>query len=181
MKLGIAFPTNEIGNDPAQIRDFAQGAEDLGYDYMFLTDHVLQIQPDDHPGAFAPYTLDDPFHEPLVTIGFLAAVTEKIQLTTGILITPQRQTVLMAKQAAQADLLSGGRLRLGIGIGWQEIEFTALGEDFYNRGIRSEEQVELMRALWMNKTAEFKGNWHHLPKSGFNPNSVQKPIPIWFG
>ena len=181
MKIGAMFPTTEIGNDPAAIRDFAQGIEDLGFDYITTTDHVLQQDPQGDPNIFAPYTIADAFHEPFVLHGFLAACTKKVGLSTAILILPQRQTVLVAKQAAEVDVLSGGRLRLGIGVGWQEIEYTALGETWTNRGKRSEEQIALMRDLWMNDLVDYEGQYHRVPKSGLNPNAVQKPIPIWFG
>ncbi len=181
MQLGAMFPTTEIGNDPAAIKDYAQGIEDLGFDYIVTIEHVLQVDPKGDPDVFAPYTLEDSFHEPFVLHGFLAACTEKVGLSTAILILPQRQTVLAAKQAAEVDGLSGGRLRLGIGIGWQELEYTALGEEWTNRGKRCEEQVDLMRKLWTNKEVDYKGEYHTVPESGFNPNSVQKPIPIWFG
>jgi len=175
------FPTTEIGNDPVAIRDFAQGVEELGFDYISTIEHVLQVDPKGDPNIFAPYTLADSFHEPFVLHGFFAACTQRIGLSTAIVVLPQRPTVLVAKQAAEVDGLSGGRLRLGIGIGWQDLEYTALGQDWTNRGKRSEEQVELMRALWTNREVEFKGKYHNVPRSGFNPNSVQKPIPIWFG
>jgi probable F420-dependent oxidoreductase len=181
MLIGASFPSVEIGNDPAAIRDFAQGAEDLGFDYITTTDHVLGVDPKGDPNIFAPYKLDDAFHEPFVLYGFIAACTRRIGLATGILILPQRQAVLVAKQAAEVDVLSGGRLRLGIGVGWQASEFTALGMDWHNRGKRSEEQIAVMRALWTNRTVSFKGQYHDVPEQGLNPNSVQKPIPIWFG
>lgn len=181
MKIGAMFPTNDLAADPPAIRDFAQGIEGMGFDYLITTDHVLQIDPKGDPDVFAPYTVDDAFHEPFVLFGFLAACTEKIGLGTAILILPQRQTALVAKQAAEADFLSGGRLRLGIGIGWQEMEFTALGEEWTNRGKRSEEQIELMRALWTNRLLEYKGTYHDVPEAGMNPLPVQRPIPIWIG
>ena len=181
MQIGAMFPTTEIGNDPIAIKDYAQGVEELGFDYITTIEHVLQVDPKGNPEIFAPYTLEDSFHEPFVLHGFLAACTERVGLSTAIIVLPQRQTVLAAKQAAEVDGLSGGRLRLGIGIGWQDIEYVALNEDWTNRGKRCEEQVELMRALWCNKEVDFKGECHEVPESGFNPNSVQKPIPIWFG
>lgn len=181
MKIGAMFPTNDLSADPAAIRDFAQGIEGMGFDYLITTDHVLQVDPKGDPNIFAPYTVEDAFHEPFVLFGFLAACTQKIELGTAILILPQRQTALVAKQAAEADFLSGGRLRLGIGIGWQEMEFTALGENWSNRGKRSEEQIELMRALWTNRLVEYKGAYHEVPESGLNPLPVQRPIPIWIG
>ncbi|MGE0669067.1 MAG: LLM class F420-dependent oxidoreductase [Sphingomonadales bacterium] len=181
MLIGASFPSVEIGNDPAAIRDFAQGVEELGFDYMTTTDHVLGVDPKGDPKIFAPYKLSDAFHEPFVLYGFIAACTRRIGLATGILILPQRQAVLVAKQAAEVDVLSQGRLRLGIGVGWQAMEFEALGMDWHTRGRRSEEQVEIMRALWMNRTTTFEGKYHRMAEGGLNPNSVQKPIPVWFG
>ncbi|MBI1182405.1 MAG: TIGR03619 family F420-dependent LLM class oxidoreductase [Alphaproteobacteria bacterium] len=181
MQLGASFPSVEIGNDPAAIRDFAQGVEDLGFDYITTTDHVLQVDPAGRTDVFAPYTIDDAFHEPFVLYGFLAACTSRIGLATGILILPQRQAVLVAKQAAEVDVLSGGRLRLGVGVGWQELEFEALGMEWRNRGRRCEEQVAVMRALWTSRTTSFDGEFHRIGESGINPNAVQRPIPVWFG
>ncbi len=181
MKIGTMVPAQEVGNDPVALKDFAQGAEDLGFDYVQLTDHVLQIDPRGDPNVFAPYTIEDAFQEPFVTMGYLAAHTQSIQLGTAILILPQRQAVLVAKQAAQADFLSQGRLRLGIGVGWQEIEFDALGMSWKGRGKVCEEQIEVMRGLWNNRLFEFKGEYHTIPESGLNPRPVQQPIPIWFG
>src|SRR6516162_6075839 len=148
MRYGVVFPQTEFGNDPVAIKDYAQIAEGLGYDYLLVYDHVLGAHPDREPKLSGPYTDQHPFHEPMVLFGFLAAVTARIQLTTGILILPQRQTVLVAKQAAELDVLSGGRLRLGVGLGWNYVEYEALGESFTNRGRRSEEQVEVLRRLW---------------------------------
>lgn len=181
MQIGVMLPSQEIGSDPTAIRDYAQGAEEMGFDYLLITDHVLQIDPKGDPEIFAPYTIADAFQEPFVTFGYLAACTKTIGLGTGILILPQRQAVLAAKQAAQADFLSGGRLRLGIGVGWQEIEFTALGEEWKGRGVRCEEQIEVMRGLWNNDLYEFEGKYHNVPESGINPRPIQQPIPIWFG
>ena len=181
MKIGASFPSVEIGNDPAAIRDFAQGAEDLGFDYITTTDHVLGVDPKGDPKIFAPYKLEDAFHEPFVLYGFIAACTRKVGLATGVLILPQRQAVLVAKQAAEVDVLSQGRLRLGIGVGWQAMEYEALDMDWHTRGKRSEEQVAIMRALWMNRTTTFDGKFHKMQEGGLNPNSVQKPIPVWFG
>ncbi|TDI58371.1 MAG: LLM class F420-dependent oxidoreductase [Alphaproteobacteria bacterium] len=181
MKIGVMVPSQELGNDPIALRDFVQGAEELGFDYLQITDHVLQVEPSDDPEAFTPYTIKDAFQEPFVTFGYIAGCTKTIEMGTAILILPQRQAVLVAKQAAQADFLSGGRLRLGIGVGWQQIEFDALGMPWKGRGKLCEEQIEVMRGLWNNELFEFDGKYHKVPKSGLNPNSVQKPIPIWFG
>ena len=181
IQLGAIFPQTEIGSDPSAVRDYAQAAESLGYDYILAFDHVLGANPASRPGWRGVYSHEDAFHEPFVLFGYLAAATERIGLATGIIILPQRQTVLVAKQAAEVDVLSGGRLRLGIGIGWNEVEFEALGEDFGNRGRRSEEQIDLIRALWTSELVTFEGRWHRVTDAGINPLPVQRPIPIWFG
>lgn len=181
MKIGVIFPQTEIGADPAGVRDFAQAAESLGYDHIVPYDHVVGANPASRPGWNAPYTHKDTFHEPFVLFGYLAAVTKRIGLASGVVILPQRQTVLVAKQAAAADVLSGGRLRLGVGIGWNPVEYEALGENFKNRGRRSEEQVEVLRALWTKELVTFKGKWHTITDAGINPLPIQRPIPIWFG
>ena len=181
MEFGVVFPQTEIGADPGGVRDFAQAVEDLGYSSLLIFDHVLGADPERHPGWSGTYSSQDMFHEPLVLFGYLAAITQRIQLVTGILILPQRQTVLVAKQAAEIDVLSGGRLRLGIGIGWNPVEFEALGEDFHNRGRRCEEQVAVLRALWTQEVVDFEGRWHRITGAGLNPLPIQRPIPIWFG
>jgi probable F420-dependent oxidoreductase len=181
MKYGVIFPQTEIGADPSGVRDFAQAAESLGYDHIVPYDHVVGANPASRPGWNAPYTHKDMFHEPFVLFGYLAAVTKKIGLASGVIILPQRQTVLVAKQAAEADVLSGGRLRLGVGIGWNPVEYEALGMDFKNRGARSEEQIEVLRALWTKELVTFKGRWHTITDAGINPLPVQRPIPIWLG
>lgn len=181
MKLGVVFPKTEIGSDPAIIKAYAQAAEGLGYDYLLTYDHVLGANPDRPGGWQGPYTYEHCFHEPFVLFGYLAGLTQTIELVTGILILPQRQTALVAKQATQVDLLSGGRLRLGIGIGWNEIEYQALDCNFTNRGKRVEEQIALLRALWTKPLVQFEGKYHTIPDAGINPLPVQRPIPIWFG
>ena len=181
MRIGVVFPQLEIGNDPVLIRDYAQAAESLGYDHLLVYDHVLGANRETHDWLRGPYRHIDAFHEPFVLFGYLAGLTEKIELVTGILILPQRQTALVAKQAAEVDVLSGGRLRLGIGIGWNSVEYEALNEDFTNRGRRSEEQIEVMRELWTNDLVTFNGRWHTITDAGINPLPVQKPIPIWSG
>ena len=181
MQIGVVFPQLEIGNDPVAIRDYAQAAESLGYDHLLVYDHVLGANRETHEWLRGPYRHPDAFHEPFVLFGYLAGLTQKIELVTGILILPQRQTALVAKQAAEVDVLSNGRLRLGIGIGWNSVEYEALNEDFTNRGRRSEEQIEVMRALWTNDLVTFKGRWHTITDAGINPLPVQRPIPIWFG
>ncbi len=181
MQLGAIFPQTEIGADPGGVRDFAQAAEAMGYEDMPVFDHVLGADASKHPNWERPYRSTDMFHEPFVLFGYLAAVTEKIQMTTEVLILGQRQTALVAKQAAEADLLTGGRLRLGIGIGWNHVEYEALGEDFSNRGARSVEQIRLLRELWTNEVVNFEGRYHRVTHAGINPLPVQRPIPIWFG
>lgn len=181
MKIGVVFPQTEIGDDPTVIRDYAQTAEGLGYSHILAYDHVLGASIKNRPDWRGPYTSDTPFHEPFVLFGYMASITERIGFTTGVIILPQRQTALVAKQAAQVDLLSGGRLRLGVGIGWNEVEYVGLGEDFGNRGKRLEEQIELLRRLWAEPVVDFTGRWHRIPEAGINPLPVQRPIPIWIG
>ncbi len=181
MQLGVVFPQNEIGEDPGAVRGFAEAAEDLGYAHLIFYDHVLGADTARRPDWQGPYSHRDTFHEPMVTFGYLAALTSRIELVTAVIILPQRQTALLAKQAAQVDVLSGGRLRLGVGIGWNDVEYEALNENFHDRGKRSEEQVELLRALWTNEIVDFRGRWHSVPGAGINPLPVQRPIPVWFG
>ena len=180
MELGAVFPQSEIGNDPSAIRDFAQAAESLGFTHLLIYDHVLGAERD-RPGGFTgPYDMDTPFHEPFVTLGFLSAVTRTLEFCTAVLILPQRQAALVAKQAAELDVLSGGRFRLGIGTGWNQVEYEALNENFHDRGKRQEEQVTLMRTLWDKDAFSFEGRWHTVTRAGINPRPA-RPIPIWFG
>ncbi|MBA4179072.1 MAG: LLM class F420-dependent oxidoreductase [Anaerolinea sp.] len=180
MQIGVVFPQSEIGSDPSVIKDFAQAAEALGYSHLLAYDHVLGAHPDREPRLTGPYTHETPFHEPFVLFGYLAAVTSTLGLVTGIIILPQRQTALVAKQAAQVDILSGGRLRLGIGTGWNYVEYDALNEDFHNRGKRQEEQVELLRKLWTEPLVDYTGRWHRIDRAGLKP-LPGRSIPIWFG
>lgn len=180
MKLGVVFPQTEIGSDPIAIRDYAQAAEQLGYNHILAFDHVIGAHPDSF-GFRPPYTYQTPFHEPFVLFGFLSGLTERIELVTGILILPQRQTALVAKQAAAVDVLSGGRLRLGVGIGWNHIEYEALGENFKNRGRRMEEQVSFLRELWTKELVDFEGKYHSIRQAGINPLPVRRPVPVWMG
>jgi len=182
MQFGVVFPQTEIGDDPIAVRDYAQTAEGLGFDYLLTFDHVVGANPD-RPGGWAnrPYDYNSMFHEPFVLFGYLAGLTERIRFMTGIVISPQRQTVLLAKQAAAVDVLSGGRLTLGIGVGWNEVEYTALNENFHNRGRRQAEQVEVLRALWTQRLVTFNGKYHTISDAGIHPLPVQRPIPIWFG
>jgi len=178
----VIFPQTEIEPDPLAIKDFVQAAEGLGYSYIFIADHVLGADPAHHNfPALRTYSHKSVVHETLTLMGYLAGITERIGLATGILILPQRQTVLVAKQAAEVDVLSGGRLRLGIGVGWNSVEFEALGEDFHNRGARSAEQIEVMRALWTQDVVDFHGRWHNITHAGLNPLPIQRPIPVWLG
>lgn len=181
MRMGVVFPQTEIGADPIAVRDYAQAVEALNYDYLMAFDHIVGANPASRPGWNRPYSHTDMFHEPFVLFGYLACLTRMIELVTGIVILPQRQTVLVAKQAAAVDVLSGGRMRLGIGIGWNEVEYEALGENFHNRGRRSEEQIEVLRALWTRELVTFQGKWHKITDAGINPLPVQRPIPIWLG
>jgi probable F420-dependent oxidoreductase len=181
VRIGAVFPQAEIGGDPVLCRDFAQTAEGLGYHHLLVFDHVLGAGRARRPDWRGPYDADDPFHEPFVLYGYLAGLTERIELVTGVLVLPQRQTALVAKQAAEVDVLSGGRLRLGVGVGWNDVEYVALGEDFHDRGRRIEEQITLLRALWTEPVVDFAGRWHLVPDAGINPLPVQRPIPVWLG
>lgn len=182
MKIGAIFPQTEIGADPGEIKDFAQAVEGMGYDHIFIADHVLGADPQHHSHpSLQSYSHESVVHEVMTTMGFLAGVTKSVGLASGILILPQRQAALVAKQAAEVDVLSGGRLRLGIGVGWNDVEYEALGQDFHNRGRRSAEQIALMRALWTQEVVNFEGQWHRVSNAGLNPLPVQRPIPVWLG
>ena len=181
MKIGVVFPQTEIGADPAAVRDYAQATEQMGFHHLLAFDHVLGANVASRPGWTGAYRHTDMFHEPFVLFGYLAGITESIELVSGVIILPQRQTALVAKQAAAVDVLSGGRLRLGVGIGWNTVEYEALGEDFHNRGRRSEEQVEVMRALWSQDLVTLDRRWHKITDAGINPLPVQRPIPVWLG
>jgi probable F420-dependent oxidoreductase len=181
VRIGVVFPQTEIGTDPYYIKDYAQAAEELGYSHLLAYDHVIGGNPASRPGWKPPYTHLDIFHEPFVLFSYLAGVTKKLEFVTGIIILPQRQTVLAAKQAAALDVLSGGRLRFGVGIGWNPVEYEALGENFKNRGQRLEEQIEVLRKLWTQELVSFEGRWHKITDAGIKPLPLQRPIPIWFG
>ncbi len=179
MLLNALFPTRDIGTDPAKIRDWAQAAEDLGYHCIEVADHVFGAAA---RGDWKPlYGENDPFHETFTTMAFIAAVTKSIKLCSGVLILPQRQTGVVAKQAAEVDILSGGRLRLGVGVGWNHVEYEALDVDWKTRGARQAEQIEVMRRLWTEDLVTFKGRFHTLVDVNIMPAPVQRPIPIWFG
>ena len=181
MRIGCTFPHEDIGNDPSAIRDFAQAAENLGFSHIMIYDHVLgAVHADRNPPLNGPYTELTPFHEAFVTFGFLAAVTTRIELTTGIVILPQRQTVLAAKQAAEVDILSRGRLRMAVGTVWNYVEYDGLGMDWDNRGSRYEEQIALMRKLWAEPVLDFKGQFHRITRAGILPRP-DRQIPIWIG
>jgi probable F420-dependent oxidoreductase len=181
VKIGVVFPQTEIGQDPAMIRDYAQAVESMGYTHILAFDSVVGANPDRPGGWDSPYTYRHVFHEPFVLFAFCAAVTRHIELATGVLVLPQRQTALVAKQAAAVDVLSRGRLRLGIGVGWNSVEFEALGEDIKTRGLRVEEQLDVMRRLWTEELVTYQGRWHRVPDGGLNPLPVQRPIPVWMG
>ena len=181
MNIGAVFPQTEIGSDPAAIRDYVQAAEALGYSHLIVYDHVLGADVQHHPEVAGSYESKDMFHEPFVLFGFLASITSSLELVTAVIILGQRQTALVAKQAAEVDVLSGGRLRLGIGVGWNPVEYEALDQNFHDRGKRSEEQIALLRSLWTEDVVNFKGRWHQVTHAGINPLPVQRPIPIWIG
>ncbi len=181
MKFGVVFPQTEFGNGPVAIRDYAQAAESLGYSHILAYDHVLGAGPERSKSLKGPYTHEDPFYEPFLLFSYMAAVTNQIEFTTGILILPQRETVLVAKQAATLDVLCQGRQRLGLGIGWNWVEYEALNQNFRTRGRRIEEQVKVLRQLWTQPLVDFDGEWHHIPNAGINPLPIQRPIPLWFG
>jgi probable F420-dependent oxidoreductase len=180
MQIGVVFPQTEIGGDPGAVRAYGQRVEQLGFRHLLAYDHVVGADPAVHPGWKGPYDVNTTFHEPLVVFGYLAALTS-LELVTGIIILPQRQTALVAKQAAEVDLLTGGRFRLGIGLGWNQVEYQALGKDFTTRGRRVEEQVQLLRRLWTEPSVTFDGDDEHVIGAGLAPLPVQQPIPIWFG
>jgi probable F420-dependent oxidoreductase len=181
VKIGAIFPTTEIGTDPAAIRDWAQAAEGLGLSHVVAYDHVLgAVHAGREPKLWGPYTERDAFHEPFVLFAWLAAQTRRLELATGVLILPQRQTALVAKQAVELDLLSEGRLRLGVGTGWNHVEYTALGVPFEGRGRRFDEQVELLRRLWREPVIDFHGAYHRVDRAGILP-LPKRAIPIWFG
>jgi probable F420-dependent oxidoreductase len=179
--MGAFFPTRDMPADRIAIRDWAQAAEAIGFDFVEVPDHVLGADRAALPDFEGPYDVDDSFHETFVTLAYIAAVTERVGLASGVLILPQRQTALVAKQAAQLDVVSGGRLRLGIGVGWNPVEYEALGQDWQRRGRRQAEQIELMNQLWTNRTVTFDGVFDRVHHAGLNPLPIQQPIPIWFG
>ena len=179
MQLSAWFPTRDIGSDPAKIRDWAQACEDLGYDHIEVPDHVFGAAA---RGDWKPiYDEKDPFHETFTTLAFMAGVTKTIKLATGVVILPQRETGVVAKQAAEVDILSGGRFRLGVGVGWNHVEYEALNSEWKTRGARQAEQIEVMRRLWTEDLVTFTGRFHNLQSVNVVPVPIQRPIPIWFG
>lgn len=181
MKIGAVFPQTEIGADPAAVADFAVAAEEIGYHHLIVYDHVLGASTANRPDWQGPYTAESLFHEPFVLFGYLAGLTKTLELVTAVIILPQRQTALVAKQAAAVDVLSGGRLRLGVGTGWNAVEYEALGENFHNRGKRSEEQIDVMRQLWAEDVVSYDGRWHKITEAGLNPLPPKRRIPVWLG
>src|SRR6266545_3812452 len=177
IRVGVTFPQVEIGSDAGGVRAYAQAAQDLGYRHLLVYDHVLGADPAAYPGWAGPYTAQSMFHEPFVLFGYLAAAVPALELVTGVIILPQRQTALVAKQAAEVDVLTGGRLRLGVGIGWNEVEYEALNEDFHTRGRRIGEQIQVLRKLWTEPVVDFHGRYHSIPRAGILPMPVQRPIP----
>ena len=181
MQIGLVYPQTEYGNDPGAIRDYAHTAEELGFNHVLAYDHIVGANPDRPGGWKGTYTYQSAFHEPLVLFAYMAGFTQRLGFATNVIILPQRQTALFAKQAATLDVLSGGRLRVGVGNGWNEVEYISLNENFHNRGRRIEEQVELLRRLWTEPLVDFQGKYHTIPDAGLNPLPVQRPTPIWFG
>src|SRR5437899_4522393 len=179
MQVGVTFPQTEIGADPRAIRDYAQAVEELGYKHLVVFDHVLGADPTNRPG-WRGYTYRDMFHEPFVLFGYLSALTQ-LELVPAVIILPQRQTALIAKQAAEVNILTGGKLRLGVGVGWNPVEYEALGMNFSTRGRMVEEQIEVMRLLWSQEIVSYKGQFHTITEAGLNPLPVRRSIPIWLG
>ena len=181
MQLGVVYPSTDIGTDLTVIRDFAQTAEGLGYDYLLLPDHVVgAVHEGRVPPMNGPYDEETEFHEPLTMFSYLAAITERIGFATGILILPQRQTALVAKQAAQLAILSQDRFRMAVGLGWNQVEYDVLNETWHNRGRRMEEQIDVMRRLWTEPVLDYRGNWHRIDRAGIRP-LPKKPVPVWMG
>jgi probable F420-dependent oxidoreductase len=179
--LGVVFPQLEIGAGAEGVRGYALAVEEAGFDHLVAYDHILGANPD-RPGGWAgPYTHRSLFHEVFVLLGHVAAITERIELVTEVLVLPQRQTALVAKQAAEVDVLSGGRLRLGVGLGWNAVEYEALGMGFQDRGRRIEEQIDVLRRLWATELVTYQGRWHRVTDAGLNPLPQRRSIPLWMG
>src|SRR6476469_9267248 len=181
MQIGVVYPQNELRGDPTAVSRFATAAEDLGFDHLLAYDHVLgAVHADRARPLPGPYTEHDPFHDPLVMFAYLAGITDRLQFATGILVLPQRQTALVARQAADVDLFSGGRLRLGVGVGWNYVEYEALGHDFRTRGVRQEEQIKLLRRLFSEPVVDFSGRFDRIDRASLVPKPARS-IPIWMG
>jgi probable F420-dependent oxidoreductase len=180
MKIGVIYPQTELQGDPQAVRRIGLAAEELGYDHLLAYDHVLGATHDREPKLRGPYTDKHPFHDPFVMFAYLAGITQRIEFVSGILILPQRQTVLVARQAADLDLLSHERFRLGVGTGWNYVEYDSLGQDFRSRGNRVGEQISLLRRLWSEPLVDFKGAFDRIDRAALNPRP-RRTIPIWFG
>jgi probable F420-dependent oxidoreductase len=180
MQIGVVYPQTELSPDPGTVRAYVEQVEELGYRHILAYDHVVGADRAVHRDWSGPYDLDTTFHEPFVLFGFMAAVT-RLELVTGIIIAPQRQTVLLAKQAAEVDILTEGHFRLGVGIGWNTVEYEALGQDFATRGRREEEQIGLLRRLWTERSVTHEGRFDRVTGAGLAPLPSQRPIPIWLG
>ena len=181
MKIGVVYPQTEMQGDPEALREIGLATEALGYSHLLMYDHVVgAVHADREPKLWGPYTEQDPFHDPLVAFGYLAGITQNIELVTGVLILPQRQTALVAKQATDVDLLSGERLRLGVGTGWNYVEYDTLGQDFAVRGKRFDEQITFLRQLWTEDVSSFDGEFDRLDRGNINIRP-KRSIPIWMG
>lgn len=181
MKVGVSYPMTEVAGDPDDVRKFIRAAEQIGYRHIMAYDHVLKAPHEARdPPLNGPYTEKHSFHDPFVLFGFAAGLTDTLEFVTGVLVLPQRQTALVAQQAADVDLFSRERLRLGVGIGWNYVEFAGLGQDFRTRGKRVEEQIDLLRQLWTTPVVTFEGRFDHIDRAGINPRP-RRQIPIWLG
>jgi probable F420-dependent oxidoreductase len=181
MKIGAIFPQLDLGADRGAIREYGESVDEMGFHHLLAFDHVVGADTTVHVGWAGPYDVHSTFHEPFVLFGFLAGICPTLEFATGIVILPQRQTVLVAKQAAEVDIVSGGKFRLGVGIGWNDVEYEALGEQFNNRGRRIEEQIDLLRRLWTEPSLTYEGSFHRVTGAGIAPLPIQQPIPLWMG